>query len=223
MIQLIEYSIVSIAPTREQVLPDACQRCALLGEELAPCDVEIWLLSRYLSSHRVDVPNRYLRVAYRVLGRWSKPPLRYEEKQLRRLSGIDGAIRRGLGAAPVRPLRPPAAAPPPAAEEEAEPVDEPQPETEAPATAEGDETPPAVADETDEPAAPDDLTAIDGVGPKTAQLLAAAGITTFERLAATEVRALREILDEAGSRFRLAKPEDWPQQAREAARRASGG
>jgi len=65
--------------------------------------------------------------------------------------------------------------------------------------------------------AADDLTVIGGIGPKISRLRAAAGITTFDRLAATEVATLREILAGSGRRFGLASPELWPQQARRAA------
>ncbi len=64
----------------------------------------------------------------------------------------------------------------------------------------------------------DDLRRIDGIGPKTAELLAAAGIRSFRELAAVDSDRLRELLDGAGSRFRLADPDSWPQQAALAAR-----
>jgi predicted flap endonuclease-1-like 5' DNA nuclease len=63
----------------------------------------------------------------------------------------------------------------------------------------------------------DDLVKIEGIGPKIAQILNDAGITTFAALADTEVSRLRAILDAAGSRYRLADPTSWPQQAAHAA------
>jgi predicted flap endonuclease-1-like 5' DNA nuclease len=63
----------------------------------------------------------------------------------------------------------------------------------------------------------DDLTKIEGIGPKIAQLLADAGITTFAALAATSVERLREILAAGGSRYRLTDPGTWPEQASHAA------
>jgi predicted flap endonuclease-1-like 5' DNA nuclease len=66
--------------------------------------------------------------------------------------------------------------------------------------------------------AADDLVKIEGIGPKIAQILNDAGITTFAGLADTEVSHLRAILDGAGSRYRLADPATWPQQAALAAR-----
>ncbi|MFQ5613063.1 MAG: DUF4332 domain-containing protein [Anaerolineae bacterium] len=66
-----------------------------------------------------------------------------------------------------------------------------------------------------EAAAPDDLTRIEGIGPKISSLLQTAGIATFSQLATTGVDRLQEILDEAG--LRLADPGTWPEQAQLAA------
>jgi predicted flap endonuclease-1-like 5' DNA nuclease len=60
---------------------------------------------------------------------------------------------------------------------------------------------------------PDDLTRIEGIGPKMAQVLGEAGITTFVQLAATTPARLREILDAAGNRYRMIDPGSWPEQA----------
>ncbi len=60
---------------------------------------------------------------------------------------------------------------------------------------------------------PDNLQRIEGVGPKIAELLNAAGITTFDQLANTAVTDLQKILEEAGPRYQLADPASWPQQA----------
>ncbi len=59
----------------------------------------------------------------------------------------------------------------------------------------------------------DDLTKISGIGPKTATILAAAGITTYAQLAAATEGGLREILESAGPRYRLLDPTTWPDQA----------
>jgi predicted flap endonuclease-1-like 5' DNA nuclease len=64
----------------------------------------------------------------------------------------------------------------------------------------------------------DDLTKIEGIGPKIAQVLADAGITTFAALASTSPERLREILNAAGSRYRITDPTTWPEQAGHAAR-----
>ncbi|MCS6842872.1 MAG: DUF4332 domain-containing protein, partial [Caldilineales bacterium] len=63
----------------------------------------------------------------------------------------------------------------------------------------------------------DDLTIVEGIGPKIAELLRAAGIRTLAQLARTDVSELQAILDAAGPRFRLADPTSWPEQARLAA------
>jgi hypothetical protein len=66
---------------------------------------------------------------------------------------------------------------------------------------------------------PDDLTLIDGIGPRIAGLLAESGIRTFADLAVTPVARLDEILKGAGPKFfRLADPVTWPDQALLAAR-----
>jgi len=57
----------------------------------------------------------------------------------------------------------------------------------------------------------DDLTTIEGVGPRSAQVLAAAGILSFEELAGSSVEQLRRILKEAG--LRIVYPDTWPEQA----------
>lgn len=68
----------------------------------------------------------------------------------------------------------------------------------------------------DDPA-PDDLRRIEGVGPKIAERLNMGGIYTYAELAATPVDRLRDILDGAGGRMKLADPSTWPEQARLAA------
>ncbi len=68
----------------------------------------------------------------------------------------------------------------------------------------------------DKPAT-DDLTKIEGVGPKIAQLLNAAGIITFADLAKAKPAKLREVLDQAGPRFKVHDPASWGKQAKLAA------
>ena len=69
------------------------------------------------------------------------------------------------------------------------------------------------------PAGSDDLTIIDGVGPKIAEdVLADAGIRSFAELAGTPVDRLRELLAAAGSRFAAHDPGTWPEQAALAAK-----
>jgi NADH-quinone oxidoreductase subunit I len=63
----------------------------------------------------------------------------------------------------------------------------------------------------------DDLTRIEGIGPRIAGLFQEAGIITFVQLAATEVSKLKQILTDAGPQFQLADPSTWPEQAKLAA------
>jgi predicted flap endonuclease-1-like 5' DNA nuclease len=57
----------------------------------------------------------------------------------------------------------------------------------------------------------DDLTIVEGIGPKIAGLLQAAGIKTFAQLSATDTAKLSEILKAAHLQF--SDPTTWPQQA----------
>ncbi len=69
-----------------------------------------------------------------------------------------------------------------------------------------------------EPSEPDDLTRIEGIGPKISAALQAAGITTFAQLAATDVDGIKKILEEADPNLlKLADPSTWPRQAKLAA------
>lgn len=59
----------------------------------------------------------------------------------------------------------------------------------------------------------DDLKAVEGIGPKIAEVLEAAGIESWRRLAETDVAELSALLDQAGPRFRIHDPGSWPAQA----------
>jgi len=63
----------------------------------------------------------------------------------------------------------------------------------------------------------DDLKAIEGIGPKIEGLLQTAGIKTWKTLSETSVDKIQGILDQAGSRYKLADPGSWPKQAEMAA------
>lgn len=63
----------------------------------------------------------------------------------------------------------------------------------------------------------DDLTRIEGIGPKIQQLLNDAGIQTWAQLATAPVDRLKNILHLAGERFQIHDPSSWPDQAKLAA------
>lgn len=72
---------------------------------------------------------------------------------------------------------------------------------------------PAPAPVADVPEAEDDLKIVEGIGPKIESILKANGIFTLAVLADTPTERLREILNEAGSRFKSHDPKTWPVQA----------
>ncbi|MDX1685912.1 MAG: 30S ribosomal protein S1, partial [Saprospiraceae bacterium] len=63
----------------------------------------------------------------------------------------------------------------------------------------------------------DDLKKIEGIGPKIAEILTSAGISDYATLADSDADKLREVLLEAGSRYKMFDPTTWPQQAKLAA------
>ncbi len=88
-------------------------------------------------------------------------------------------------------------------------------ETEAPVV---EEQPSAEVVETEQaPAATtdkgDDLTKVEGIGPKIAELLNNAGITTFAQLASAEDETVQQVLVDAGPRFNVHDATTWNEQA----------
>lgn len=63
----------------------------------------------------------------------------------------------------------------------------------------------------------DDLTKIEGIGPKIAEIFQEAGIHTFADLADKSEDDLRSILAEAGPKYTSKNPASWPKQAQMAA------
>ena len=57
----------------------------------------------------------------------------------------------------------------------------------------------------------DDLTKIEGIGPKVAKVLNEAGITTFDALASADAGEVQKVLNEAG--LQMMNPEGWIEQA----------
>jgi len=64
----------------------------------------------------------------------------------------------------------------------------------------------------------DDLKKIEGIGPKIEELLHNADIKSFADLAAADVNTLKEILNNAGSRYQMHDPSSWPMQSDMAAK-----
>jgi len=60
---------------------------------------------------------------------------------------------------------------------------------------------------------PDDLTVIEGIGPKINELFNNAGFYTFAQVSKMSEAQMQKILDDAGPKFRLAKPGTWAAQA----------
>lgn len=73
-----------------------------------------------------------------------------------------------------------------------------------------------MADDSDDQQA-DDLTKIEGMGPKAAEALVNSGMETFAKLAKAEPETIKEILTEANSRMSHLDPTSWPKQAKMAA------
>lgn len=71
--------------------------------------------------------------------------------------------------------------------------------------------------EKETPAAKDDLTKIEGIGPKIAKLLGGEGIKTFTDLGKATGKKLKTILEAAGPTFQIHDPASWPKQAKLAA------
>lgn len=63
----------------------------------------------------------------------------------------------------------------------------------------------------------DDLTKIEGIGPKAAEVLHEAGITSFAKLAENKAETINEILEKSEGHFNAQDPTSWPEQAQLAA------
>jgi len=63
----------------------------------------------------------------------------------------------------------------------------------------------------------DDLTKVEGIGPKIKGLLNDDGIWSFVQLSKAEISRIQKVLDNAGPRYRVHNPKTWPEQAKMAA------
>ncbi|WP_299058759.1 hypothetical protein [uncultured Polaribacter sp.] len=59
----------------------------------------------------------------------------------------------------------------------------------------------------------DDLTVVEGIGPKIKELFHNHNIKTWQALGNTSVEKCQEVLDSGGERFKVHKPGTWPKQA----------
>ena len=73
------------------------------------------------------------------------------------------------------------------------------------------ETPPVMAVQAPEERDEDDLTRIEGIGPRVARVLNEAGITTFEALARADASEVQKLLNESG--LQMMNPQGWIEQA----------
>jgi large subunit ribosomal protein L21 len=64
----------------------------------------------------------------------------------------------------------------------------------------------------------DDIEMIEGVGPKIAGLLRDANLGTFEAISKASIEQLKAALEAGGSKFNIAKPDTWAEQAALAAK-----
>jgi len=98
-------------------------------------------------------------------------------------------------------------------------------ETAAPKAAKREKEAPVAKEETPKKEAPakaakvaaDDLTKVEGIGPKISEIFQTSGILTFADLAGKSEDDLKEILAAAGSRYASKNPASWPKQAKMAA------
>lgn len=63
----------------------------------------------------------------------------------------------------------------------------------------------------------DDLTVVEGIGPKISELFNNSGVNTWKELAQCSVEKCQEVLNSGGKRFEIHKPGTWPEQAKMAA------
>ena len=69
----------------------------------------------------------------------------------------------------------------------------------------------------DESIVKDDLTLIEGIGPKIGNLLKTSGVNTFAKLSAATPNEIKSILSKGGSNYTSHDPGTWPEQAQLAA------
>lgn len=134
---------------------------------------------------------------------WSNGKLAEEQYLFNETIAIEKAPKKAKGDAVAAP------APAKAAEKKAVPAKK--------AAEKAPAAPKATEKKTAQPkaAAPktDDLTIVEGIGPKIAELLQNAGIQSFADLAKAKPAAIKTILEAAGKRYQMHDPATWPKQA----------
>lgn len=99
-VKLVHYVITSIERDNERILADG-EGHLIVTDDMSGEGFVSWTIARYFQQPRhEDLPEsekKYLRVCYRVLCRWPRQSLRFEQRQLDRLSGIETAIREKNG------------------------------------------------------------------------------------------------------------------------------
>ena len=106
-VKLVRYSIVSVERDRERKLDEGE---LLVTDDLTPDGFASWRIAAYFQRpEHEEIPHeekKYLRVCYRVLCRWHRESLHYQERKLDELRGIREAIEgSSAGPPPRRPRR----------------------------------------------------------------------------------------------------------------------
>jgi predicted flap endonuclease-1-like 5' DNA nuclease len=184
----------------EEAIDEQRAKADRLSSELEAKDAEIAALQKRLSQSDSKVEDLQTR-----LGRAERaqPAAVPPEPQ----------IAQAAAAPPEPPIAQPAAAPPET--QKAQPAAA-QPKTQKAQPAAKPAEPPDVSTATEALGTRiklDDLTVIEGIGPKIAQLLSNAGFTTWQALSEADSTQLRRMLDDAGPRYRIHDPSKWPPQA----------
>ena len=97
-------------------------------------------------------------------------------------------------------------------EKKAEPAKKAREIEETPAAAEA-EVKDKATPKKEKQADPDDLTKVEGIGPKAAEALVNAGLGTYAKLAKSTPEEIKEVLTDASSRMAHLDPGSWPKQA----------
>ncbi len=64
----------------------------------------------------------------------------------------------------------------------------------------------------------DDLTEIEGIGPKISNILGSAGYGSFYEISKADPEDIKNILEKAGDKYKMHDPASWPKQAKLAAK-----